>query len=362
MTNTHARLFRRWIPRWPLVAVGALVTFLIGCAVLRMRPTSNDPQSELVFSHARHAQMDIECGSCHPAETSVLAADRLLPSEESCMTCHHREQGCELCHQNAARVVKLVPNDYGLRFSHVPHLRADVNPQGCAACHAAVEASTAVAQTYPIGQQGCQTCHREEMSSAPKCGYCHERLTPKTFVPVTHRSDWLREHASAAATSGGLCDVCHRGTIREDAPRGPALPKRPVPDSHVQAGDVHDCAGCHQADVWPLSVHDSNYLQSHWMDAAIETTTCESCHRREECMSCHRESVTSFASAHPPTFLFDHAADARRALGTCATCHEETTCVACHQSANPHPPGWEIEITAQNRALCVKCHVAGALP
>ncbi len=57
-----------------------------------------------VFSHKKHKNMD--CTSCHEAETSELASDVLMPDLASCQTCHGGEDAgdrlqstCITCHE-----------------------------------------------------------------------------------------------------------------------------------------------------------------------------------------------------------------------------------------------------------------------
>ncbi len=207
------------LPRALLLVACACLTVVVGCATLTWyRPPSPPDQStsELVFSHKRHIDMEIECAACHSASESVTAKDVLLPVERTCMACHHRTQGCELCHGNANAVTPLEPRDYGLRFPHQTHLREDVNADGCDACHAAVAASVRVAETYSIGLSTCQPCHDSDMTAQERCGMCHEEMHTGSFVPVSHNAEWRRGHAAAASTSISLCDVCHRGGIRAD--------------------------------------------------------------------------------------------------------------------------------------------------
>jgi predicted CXXCH cytochrome family protein len=52
------------------------------------------------FDHAKHTQLD--CVSCHAAPTSVATADVLMPSKNTCATCHGPKGGvtdaCTACH------------------------------------------------------------------------------------------------------------------------------------------------------------------------------------------------------------------------------------------------------------------------
>ena len=350
---------RQLLNRTLVFGACASLTLVMGCAALSWYARSQAPDqssSELVFSHKRHADMDIECAACHSAAVSAVAKDVLLPAEETCMACHSRAQGCELCHGNANMVAPLQPRDYGLKFAHDTHVRADVNPEGCVTCHASVATSTAVSDTHWIGPSDCQACHSDDMAKADSCGMCHAQMASAGFVPASHDAEWLARHASVASDHPTLCDVCHRGGVRADFVGGPAAPQMVVVADHSRRWPVNDCADCHMADVWPNTVHDAGYLQSHPLDARFDTTTCESCHAVDECRSCHAAAGFTYFEAHPPGFMFSHAAEARRELGACTACHTENSCLACHQSTSPHPAGWDLEITDSNRGLCLQCH------
>ena len=345
--------------RAALIVTCAGLMAVLGCAALSWYWPSVVPDqstSELAFSHKRHVDMDIECTACHAALESLAATDVLLPVETTCMSCHDRKQGCELCHGNANAVIPLEARNYGLRFAHETHLREDVNDNGCETCHATVASSTMVAETHWIGAWTCQQCHDSEMGAQERCGMCHDQMQTNGFVPASHDTEWLRRHGTATSSSVTLCDVCHRGGVRADFVDGPSAPKTTLAADHAQRGPVGDCADCHLADVWTQRIHQPGYLQSHPLDARFDTTTCESCHQRDECRACHAASGLTYSDAHPPGFILNHAAEARRDLGSCTACHTEDSCIACHQSANPHPAGWDLEITAQNRSLCLKCH------
>ncbi|MBM3214731.1 hypothetical protein FJZ36_07445 [Candidatus Poribacteria bacterium] len=342
-------------------AIGLLALLIAGAMGAAALPLVGGSRSELVFSHERHVNMDIACADCHAADKSTQAADDLIPREESCMRCHDRTQGCELCHKDVDHVTPIQPRSYGFRFVHTTHLKPDVNPNGCDTCHAALRKSTDANDSFPIGLSQCRSCHQhqDDMSRGDRCGTCHDTLSPRRALPASHTTDWLTQHAGAAARSGSLCDVCHRGTVRADFVQGPHVSESVATANHATSGPVADCADCHRADVWSSSVHDAGYLQTHPTDALRSAVTCESCHARDECQSCHAQAGLTYLGTHPPTFMFDHASEARRNLGACAACHQESQCITCHQTINPHGDGWDDDRLGRNMALCGKCHSSG---
>jgi hypothetical protein len=101
--------------------------------------------------------------------------------------------------------------------------------------------------------------------------------------------------------------------------------------------------------------HTVDWLARHGQVARSQAAECASCHREEDCMSCHLEFVAQPFQMHPPNFVAVHSIDARANLQACTDCHRlETFCVGCHMNANVttlaphmppprmefHPPGW----------------------
>lgn len=354
----------RWRPHTVgLIALWGATCLLAGCVLWTVglgARDSVDGGSELVFSHDRHAKMDIQCAECH-AVTTAVSHDDLIPTEADCMRCHSREQGCELCHGNA-NDVRPRPADFrDLRLTHVTHIKEDVNPDGCERCHPNVARSERVTDSYSVPQQTCAECHTVDMGSPDRCGYCHDRMDTAAFLPVSHNASWLTEHAAATKGEDDLCEVCHRGSVRADFLRAPDTPDFAMTSDHAQTAQVDACADCHLGDIWPDAVHDDNYLQQHSIDGSFTTATCESCHQRDECMACHLETGVQFMDVHTAGFMLDHGGEARMRLEACAVCHEESTCIDCHREASPHPDGFEAETSSMNAAVCGKCHTGGVI-
>ena len=64
-----------------------------------------------------------------------------------------------------------------------------------------------------------------------------------------------------------------------------------------------------------------------------------------------------------------HAGEARRNIASCASCHREEDCLTCHSAqpgslrASPHPAGWRGSARCKaldrgNRRMCLRCHIA----
>jgi hypothetical protein len=188
----------------------------------------------------------------------------------------------------------------------------------------------------------CRKCHEITQES---CVLCHYDLGERDFVPASHYIAWVEGHQQMAAAEGEvLCGNCHRGEIR---PSDSAISA--VTEDHIKEEDTKVCAECHRGDIWPEAIHDNNRLQSHGIDAIANQNVCNSCHQREECLSCHEQRGISFISVHAPGWQFDHSDKARRQLSSCTACHGEEDCLGCHQTISPHAADWDKEITEGNK-------------
>jgi predicted CXXCH cytochrome family protein len=352
-----------------------IAIIMAGCALWKAKYLAQD-EGDIVFSHKKHIEMEADCEMCHAgAAESELSSDNNYPKEEDCLLCHEREQ-CSLCHINVEQAIHLLPESTGLIFSHKAHLDSQIEARkearslraetingttpfvkegslekqiDCSTCHALVKESIKVADKYPIKMENCRSCHEITQDN---CAICHYDLGEKYFVPASHYIAWLDRHQYMAAAEGeALCGNCHRGEVRPSEDIMPA-----VTEDHVREEDSRLCAECHRGDLWPEVIHDSNRLQSHGIDARANKNLCNSCHQREECISCHDSRGIAFSDVHPAGWQFGHADKARRQLSACTACHGEEDCLGCHQTISPHAADWDREITDQNKQVCSKCH------
>jgi hypothetical protein len=160
----------------------------------------------------------------------------------------------------------------------------------------------------------------------------------------------------------------------------------------VAADDSQFCANCHKEDfctdchdgrVRPRSIHPSDYINMHPIEARMMTQNCESCHRNQSfCLDCHLRVGVGQSSPpadknnarfHPPKAIWSdpprkqghHSFEAERNLNQCVSCHTERDCVACHGALgigggfNPHQNGFMAGCKrqwARNPRPCLTCH------
>jgi hypothetical protein len=359
--------------------LAALLTTVLALAACNTSP----PPDRIVFSHGPHLARGASCTDCHAAAATREAdapsedagagatplahhpagehARRLLPSEESCRSCHDDAQRdrCSLCHTSPGAAQGYPEADDDIRFDHAQH--AEPGEGACVRCHGGGARSLAAFEAVRPPMETCtNSCHQEQMR-ALDCGPCHTdlgRYRLGEIALVEHGPGFLRRHGTPARTSEALCAQCHEPTFCSDCHlASPGLPLEVLDPSLVHREFIHR----------------GDYLSRHAIEADLERGTCARCHGTSFCDDCHRLSgvggSVAIGSPHPPGWLdplssFGHARAARRDLLSCVSCHEndaEATCVPCHRvggvAGNPHPPGFGGGRDPLVHGVCRACHV-----
>ncbi len=336
----------------------------------------------LIFSHAKHLARGTACAACHPAAaTSRSAVDNLIPTEAACRACHPIDRGdpakvatpvaaCAGCHAGWAPgvpVERVYITPAPLKFEHAQHAQT-----ACEGCHTTMrQVDVATTRQLPT-MDSCLTCHKNG-SEERHCTDCHlarlggqiethfefGELVPQRMAG--HGMGFAQHHEQAAREVGATCTACH---------------------------DRSECIDCHQGVVKPMDFHPGDYLSIHAMEARRGRPDCSACHRYESfCVGCHERSglssrVTTDFNAADPARAFHpvgwasstggpnrHAQEARRNISSCTSCHREEDCLTCHSAqkgalqASPHPAGWRGSARCRaldrgNRRMCLRCHVA----
>lgn len=136
-------------------------------------------EQPVVFPHNVHVDNDIGCTEyCHEAATKGPIAS--LPSVQTCLICHiavatdHpiiqqvtalEEQGLDL----AWARVNQYPHQAHVRFTHAPHIRADID---CSTCHGDIAHQTVAQRNVELDMGFCVTCH-ENRDAPLECVTCH---------------------------------------------------------------------------------------------------------------------------------------------------------------------------------------------
>ncbi|MEA3287046.1 MAG: cytochrome c3 family protein [Candidatus Marinimicrobia bacterium] len=233
---------------------------------------------------------------------------------------------------------------YPVEFNHGKHARMEDMGEGCSVCHHYAEDDD---------YTGCAECHMDDPAEAS--------LEEPTLNGAYHRSclachrEWSNEQ---------LCEACHqqkkfRFNIRRTLDKtdifsvkhphigSPEIVTFPTPDENETQVTFHhkehielyryDCVSCHRSENC-ASCHD--YQGS--VKMVVETqeehhTSCQSCHDTETdgtCSFCHQDEVSK-------GFSHDLTGWPLKAY------HGDNTCSDCHADQKP------IEALANN---CIACH------
>lgn len=176
-------------------------------------------------------------------------------------------------------------------------------------------------------------------------------LTPpeRPSLPEDHTPAFRRQtHALHARLDADACKTCH------------------TPQS---------CLDCHLGPGRVAHIHPPGYVSYHALDALKDAGSCQGCHNAQQfCLDCHSLARAGQGPAAPaPGVQFHpqgwvngpgspnkHGDEARRNLVACASCHREQDCVTCHSAINPHPPRFAASCAQRLRAnpdTCARCHL-----
>ncbi len=318
-------------------------------------------KSTEIFPHRAHVTKGVSCTRCH-AGVGQPGGALHIPDDASCTSggCHakpHDTRSCIGCHVSATALTELAEVKDHLKFDHARHLPATNN--NCMRCHSGV-ATGDTAMRPPMAT--CFKCHATA-ERGRNCDTCHKNLAEEGTLPASHLAhdgDWMREHGARAASSGDLCETCHKESF---------------------------CASCHGVNVAALpakryfgdpfraSVHRAGFISRHSLEARSDPGACQTCHQPSSCTSCHIDKGVAenpTRNPHPAGWVGLtesenlHGREARRDPASCAACHGgagEQLCVKCHAvggvGGNPHPPGWSSN-QPMSAMPCRMCHPIGA--
>jgi hypothetical protein len=338
---------------------------LVACATVAAKVSTAADEEVIHFPHARHAENDVECKTCHKAiaKSTGLTEERQLPKEKVCLKCHSEwkdENKCATCH------VAQPPRTYPSRartvdFNHVFHLKQVDN--ACERCHKGLPEPGAT-QRFTPKMAICLECHQGDYNDG-SCMPCHtdfRRVPLRPLAYFSHEGEFLKRHAHAARVEPNTCAQCHEQTF--------------CADCHARtAATAVEFKLPERADRQFL--HRNDYVTRHAMEAREDPALCSRCHGTSFCQDCHtRSRVTPLSktpgSKHHPDGWYTpgsatfHGPEARRDIASCQVCHDrgaQTNCIGCHRiggvGGNPHPPAFSSKHSAgevKTNAMCRYCH------
>lgn len=292
-----------------------------------------DYDPELKWSHARHAK--VACTECHTDLDAPERRQRQAFDMAGCMACHEQKAApnrCDTCHTA---------------------LRADRPPPSHAGAWRAGHGAAAIA-----GEERCVLCHAD----AGWCDRCHQH-TP----PASHDRGWRGAHGAAALARAERCEMCHTDPqqcvachlVTPPASHGQLWKQRHGPIARTVAGrqegrcdlchlDPNYCERCHAVEA-PRNHTHLFRTRTHGVLAAIDRTSCQTCHDTDFCVRCHEDTPPR---SHGPLWASGphlHCGQCHfpiRFEGSCRACHFEEP---QHASAPDQPPS---HVPGMNCRLC----------
>ena len=313
------------------------------------------------FSHANHVDQQgrkdlttgfrSDCTFCHKFDQQGVFAK--FPGHTQCATCHSKPgvkpqltaaldaEGCVGCHSpqeienpgftKERRMIAqtAVSGKYvDIKFTHVAHFAVKQKFNlDCTTCHANIPHSNSLADLALPQMVDCVACHDTSKSIPAEfhmsnCKTCHNDTVAGLFTPVSHtrnvkpashNESFRIHHEEAAASQDAPCYVCHQN-VRTAAQGGNA------------------CMACHV--VMKPASHTARWKDDlHGKYAALDRTTCATCHQADYCVRCHNQLPRS----HEPLPVFAGGGHATLALldtRSCLTCHTfQNTCSECHTNS-----------------------------
>jgi len=363
-----------------LIVLGSVAVLLVATMALVGADPAQRPgfypkaTVPLKFSHKAHAQRNIACERCHAeAKESLYTADRLLPPEKVCASCHETvtrkaagqtlEPKCVYCHTGVdfakdASPLRVTYPAANLIMNHKKHADAGIK---CIACHTGQTDIATVGTGSLPSEELCLSCHNTDRNTRG-CMLCHPADSGGTLrkAPqprrglLDHQDRWLVRHATVARYEKPACDACHK---------------------------PNECFDCHGGLVKPQQVHPGDFKLTHAAEAKKDPQRCTACHQQSrDCRLCHERlgmgeksgAVARSAQIHPPGWgscslnASHHAYQAKRSIGNCASCHRESQCIRCHRPGgecggllSPHrhmSRGQLNDMKQRNPDMCRKCH------
>ena len=374
-----------------LVLIPIFTAVLFFAAFKPSADNSPKDNSKLIkFSHKLHADVT-DCESCHIAvPNSTSLNDKLLPTHESCGTCHdvEDEKNCNMCHYDD-NYEPLIKKKSELIFNHSFHISKQ--KLECEKCHIGfkdVEYSSELANPNP-SMETCFSCHGSTKTASSACESCH--ISTANLIPQSHKSGtFLKAHKFAARGMNANCMMCHDNNSCEEChDASSVIIEKNTKDNFYQPYSPSNFkTGVKQQQI--TRVHELGYRFTHGIDAKGKTADCQSCHDLENfCASCHtgKDADYSLGGIEPYSHLQsnfmmigvgsgggEHATLARRDIESCAACHDtqgaDPTCIKCHldsdgiKGTNPrtHPANFMKDTHGDwhdnSGSVCYNCHTS----
>jgi len=236
-------------------------------------------------------------------------------------------------------------------FPHAQHARLFTE---CDNCHGGINETDRAAR-FPSPEL-CAGCHNGDMMPRVAWSVHPPRPTPLHFDHAAHPEIGCNTCHATSDTAGFMqvgradpdrCLQCHGG----DAPSH--LAQTSCEPCHGALPDAPSLAAADIARFPKPPSHDSSWVRNH--PSAAAGGTCQVCHARQFCASCHPNAgavapiralpaddrVAALVRGRRPQYpepethlrenwTLTHGTTAREGIATCANCHTRESCYACH--------------------------------
>lgn len=380
-TTCHAGVVAQGQPVWPEPTQCTACHDGVVERRVSWQPRVGPRATNLRFTHDAHARAVLarrpsdsavarNCTACHNERGAPRMAVRRAVVGQ-CLGCHRLQgahfelpgEACATCHVPLTEAASLTRED----IARFPRPAAHDAPDFLLGGHGTQAKGPGAPGTPRAVAASCATCHAQNF-----CVACHvnapevpairalalDARAPtfegKVVAPPSHASaTFLRTHGRDAQRAAARCATCHTQQSCTSCHVGTtprAIASLPVPGPGR-------AAGVHVPRVPPPS-HTREFTERHGPEADARPRTCETCHVRDMCLTCHRpdgarQSETTRgtdarqASAgaprsvgvrrsgfHPPSFITRHPSSAYSRDANCSDCHNPAQfCQSCHQQS-----------------------------
>jgi hypothetical protein len=228
------------------------------------------------------------CGACHAMKPYAQALESTAHKDVTCYKCHLQAGAWDWPAFKILEFARMYPRA-GASALTGPASR--IAPAPCLKCHAEVLDGAVVSNGIRIKHRFC--------APNASCDGCHTASMHGTAIR------WIRQ------SSMDECVACH-----------------------VERTVVRECNTCHAARTktgrlakgpWQIT-HRTDWKNTHGMG---DLRYCRTCHPASYCVPCHKTILP-----HDTDFAESHAVDALRKDNACLKCHDRATlCDPCHVSS-----------------------------
>jgi nitrate/TMAO reductase-like tetraheme cytochrome c subunit len=268
-------------------------------------------------------------------------------AQARCVTCHDDQQNA-------------MPASHRPEFLRKHGALARKDPTSCYTCHKERAPQGTMLNAALVSAAGMKPIPFKQLLRSGFCQNCHRKEN-------RHPTGFEKTHGELAQSKGANCAVCH-----EDQAKFCDLCHQmtmPHPQNFIlthgrSAKAATTCERCHQKTECESchrskkpATHTANFIAAHGQRAKTSAEQCEFCHRKKDCEGCHRSTRPT---THAADFRAKHGALVKKDSQNCLLCHRKTTCDSCHQLEMPHPSGYKTKHgtdATQRESTCANCHL-----